>query len=190
MPETHRAAGGIPNYPRLSDDALVARFGGCDERALAEFYRRHGAAAHRLARRILRDAFLAEDAVQEALISTWESAPRFSPGRASARGWFLTIVHRRAVDVVRAREHRSVEASPAPPIAVPDPFDATVERDAVRSALLRVPTEFRAPLALEYLCDLTQRQCAELLSEPLGTVKSRTFRGLACLRELVEAHPA
>jgi RNA polymerase sigma-70 factor (ECF subfamily) len=178
------------NYRRLSDDALAARFGDCDEQALAEFVRRHGAAAHRLALRIVRDAFLAEDAVQEALLSAWESGSRFSPGRASARGWFLTIVHHRAVDVVRARERGSVEAPPARAIAAPDPLDATVERDAVRNALRRIPTEFRAPIALGYLCDLTQRQCAELLSEPLGTVKSQTFRGLACMRELVESHAA
>jgi RNA polymerase sigma-70 factor (ECF subfamily) len=190
MAEHLPATGARTSYRRLSDDALAARFRDSDEQALAEFYRRHGAAAHRLALRIVRDAFLAEDAVQEALLSAWESGARFCAGRASARGWFLTIVHHRAVDVVRARERASVEAPPppAPAIAAPDPLDATVEREAVRSALMRVPTEFRAPLALGYLCDFTQRQCAELLSEPLGTVKSQTFRGLACLRELVESH--
>jgi RNA polymerase sigma-70 factor (ECF subfamily) len=187
----HRSPDAV-HYRRLSDEALAARLGRRDERALAEFYVRHAASAHRLARRIVRDSGLAEDAVQEALLSAWGSATKFAPGRGGARSWFLTIVHHRAVDIVRAREGKQLDELPqAPDRPGPDPVDVTIDRDEVRDALLSLPENFREPLALTYYGGLSQRQCAELLSEPLGTVKSRMFRGLACLRErLAEFEPA
>ena len=75
-----------------------------DERALAELYDRHGRAAYGLARRILRDPALAEDAVQDAFVGVWQGAGRFRAERGSARSWILMLVHRRAVDVVRREE--------------------------------------------------------------------------------------
>src|SRR5262249_20236471 len=112
-------------------------------------------------------------------------------GGGSARSWFLTIVHHRAVDIVRAREGRKHDALPQPVVYEPDPVEARLERDEVRAALRSLPPRFRTPLALTYYGDLSQSQCAQVMAEPLGTVKSRTFRGLACLRErLAEFEPA
>src|SRR5207302_5213476 len=85
----------------LSDEALVALVARSDEVALGELYDRFGRVAYGLAFRTLRDASLAEDAVQEAFLAVWRSAARFVPERAKASTWILTLVHRRAVDLVR-----------------------------------------------------------------------------------------
>ena len=82
----------------LSDEALVALVARSDEVALAELYDRFGRVAYGLARRILRDDALAEDAVQEGFLAAWRSAARFVPERAKASTWLLTLVHRRAGD--------------------------------------------------------------------------------------------
>src|ERR1700704_5332452 len=84
----------------LSDEALVALIARSDQVALAELYDRLGRIAWGLALRVLRDESLAEDAVQDAFLAVWRSATRFVPERASARTWVLTLVHRRAVDLV------------------------------------------------------------------------------------------
>jgi RNA polymerase sigma factor (sigma-70 family) len=175
-------------YRRLSDEALVVRAGRADAPALAELYERYRAPAHGLAFRIIRDAELAEDAVQDAFLSAWQSARRFSPKRGQAGTWILTIVHHRAVDIVRRRGGRGVlePFELAPERADPsseEALDAIGDRDGVRRALRSLPPEFRAPLALAYYADLTQQECADRLREPLGTVKSRTCRGLTRMRE-------
>ncbi|PWU25215.1 MAG: RNA polymerase subunit sigma, partial [Candidatus Rokuibacteriota bacterium] len=85
----------------FSDEALLALVSRSDEKALAELYDRHGRVAYGLALRILRDPSLAEDAVQEGFLAVWRSAGGFLPERAKPSTWILTLVHRRAVDLVR-----------------------------------------------------------------------------------------
>src|SRR5919202_4726289 len=93
----------------LSDEAVVALVARSDETALAELYDRYGGIAFGLARRILRDEALAEDAVQDAFLTVWRTAARFVPERAKASTWLLTLVHRRAVDIVRREDRRRGE---------------------------------------------------------------------------------
>src|SRR5687767_5968222 len=108
----------------LSDEALVAWLARGDESALAELYDRFGRSAYGLALRVLRDDRLAEDAVQEAFLNAWRTAGGFRSERGKASTWLLTLVHRRAVDLVRREERRRTE----PMDGVPHPAgDATDE---------------------------------------------------------------
>jgi RNA polymerase sigma-70 factor (ECF subfamily) len=93
----------------LSDEALVALTGRGDDRALAELYDRHGRVAFGLALRVLRESALAEDAVQEAFLAVWRGAAGYLAERGSARTWLLTLVHRRAVDLVRREARRRAD---------------------------------------------------------------------------------
>src|SRR5947208_4603585 len=138
----------------LSDEALVALVARSDETALAELYDRFGRVAYGLARRILRDDALAEDAVQEAFLAAWRSAPRFVPERAKASTWLLTLVHRRAVDLVRREERRRTESLAEDAEVAGGATDETVwlryERERVQGALKRLPDQQRE--ALELAC--------------------------------------
>src|SRR5207247_7300809 len=89
-----------------SDEALVEAVARSDEDALGELYDRFGRVAYGLAFRILQDAALAEDAVQEAFLQIWRSAGAYRPERAKASTWLLTFVHRRSVDLVRREQTR------------------------------------------------------------------------------------
>src|SRR5207247_1552546 len=70
---------------------------------------RVGRVAYGLAFRVLRDERLAEDAVQEGFLAVWRAAAAFRAERAKASTWILTLVHRRAVDLVRREERRRTE---------------------------------------------------------------------------------
>ena len=96
----------------LSDEAVVALTARSDEVALAELYDRFGRTAYGLALRVVRDESLAEDAVQEAFLAIWRGASRFIPERAKASTWILTLVHRRAVDLVRREQRRRADPLP------------------------------------------------------------------------------
>jgi RNA polymerase sigma factor (sigma-70 family) len=177
----------------LCDAALLALIARADDAALAELYRRFGRLAYGLAFRILRDDALAQDAVQEAFLGVWRAAERFSAERAKPSTWLLTLVHRRAVDLVRREERRRTE--PLEPenephgVEAPDETELLTQRQAVRAALRELPPEQREAIELAYYGGYTQSELAERLDQPLGTIKSRMFAGLARLRETLEESP-
>lgn len=173
----------------LSDEALVALAARSDSSALAELYDRYGRIAYGLALRILRDEALAEDAVQDGFLAVWRTAARFIPERGKASAWILTLVHRRAVDVVRREERRRAESLER----IPEPGGGSVDEDAwlrlqrgrVQDALRQLPDPQREAIELAYYGGFSQSELAERLGQPLGTIKSRMFSGLARLRELL-----
>jgi RNA polymerase sigma-70 factor, ECF subfamily len=178
------------SFAHLSDEAVVALIARSDQDALAELYDRFGRVAYGLAVRVLRDEKLAEDAVQEAFLSAWRNADRFIPERAKASTWLLTFVHRRAVDLVRREDRRRAEPLPESseqPLGGSTEEDVWLrfERERVQAALLRLPDQQREALELAYYGGFSQSELAERLGQPVGTIKSRMFAGLARLRELL-----
>jgi RNA polymerase sigma-70 factor (ECF subfamily) len=172
----------------LSDEALVALVARADEDALSELYERFGRVAYGLALRILRDPVLAEDAVQDGFLTVWRSASRFVAERAKASTWILTLVHRRAVDIVRREQPRRTEPLAALQQTSTDTEEQAwlrLQRTRVQEALRALPDKQREAIELAYYGGFTQSELANRLGEPLGTIKSRMFSGLARLREIL-----
>jgi RNA polymerase sigma factor (sigma-70 family) len=182
-----RSQTSLRELAHLSDEAVLALIARSDEQALAELYRRFGRLAYGLALRILRDDALAQDAVQEAFLGVWRAAGRFKAERAKPSTWLLTLVHRRAVDLVRREERRRTE--PLQPETEPvgaeaaDEAELATQRETIREALRRLPPEQREAIELAYYGGYTQSELAERLGQPLGTIKSRMFTGLSRLRD-------
>jgi len=179
------------DYSRFLDEALLALVAREDEEALAELYDRYTRVAYGLALRVVRDPALAEDAVQEAFLTLWRTAAGFRSDRAKPSTWILTLVHRRAVDVVRREERRraapleTVEEPDALGLATDEEIERTDRRRLVQQALRQLPDEQREALELAYYGGLTQSELAERLAVPLGTIKSRMFTGLRRLRDIL-----
>jgi RNA polymerase sigma factor (sigma-70 family) len=177
----------MPPLAHLPDEALLALVARSDDEALAELYDRFGRQAYALALRILRDSALAQDAVQEAFLTAWRTAARFDPQRGSPATWLMTLVHRRAVDVVRREDRRRAAPLDDAPLASGDATDEAVEvrerRQRVQQALAVLTPPEREALELAYYGGLSQSEVADRLGVPLGTVKSRMFAGLARLRD-------
>jgi RNA polymerase sigma-70 factor, ECF subfamily len=173
----------------LSDEALVALAARSEHSALAELYDRYGRPAYGLALRVLRDESLAEDAVQDAFLTVWRTAARFVPEKGKASTWILTLVHRRAVDVVRREQRRRADALEHAPEQGGGGADEEawlrLQRERVQEALKQLPDQQREALELAYYGGFTQSELAERLGQPIGTIKSRMFTGLTRLRELL-----
>src|SRR2546429_1325647 len=166
------------SFAHLSDEAVVAMLARSDESALAELYDRFGRASYGLALRILRDDKLAEDAVQEGFLAAWRNADRFIPDHGKASTWLLTLVHRRAVDLVRREDRRRAEPltdgvdAPSSGSAEDDAW-LRFERERVQSALKQLPDQQREALELAYYGGLTQFELAGGLGEARGEVTRR-----------------
>jgi RNA polymerase sigma-70 factor (ECF subfamily) len=111
------------------------------------------------------------------------------PERGKASTWLLTLVHRRAVDLVRREQRRRAEPLTASVEVGGGEADEAVwlryERERVQAALRRLPDQQREAIELAYYGGFTQSELAERLGQPIGTIKSRMFSGLARLHELL-----
>ncbi|MEV6650572.1 sigma-70 family RNA polymerase sigma factor [Streptomyces sp. NPDC051219] len=166
---------------------LVARG---DQEAFARVYDAVCGPVLGLVRAVLRDPAQSEEVTQEVLIEVWRSAARFQPARGSAMTWVLTLAHRRAVDRVRSaqaatdREHRAALLERTPAFdQVTEQVEARLEREQVRRCLRSLTELQRQSVTLAYYRGLAYREVAELLSVPLGTVKTRLRDGLIRLRD-------
>jgi RNA polymerase sigma factor (sigma-70 family) len=178
--------------PPDAEALLLERIAGGDQDAVAELYDRHARRAYGLALRVTADPTLAEDAVQEAFCAIWRRAESFRHSRGSATSWVLALVHHKAVDVVRREQARRRPLRPEQPDG-PEPVtpeQQVLARDVgqrARLALSRLPAEQQRLLTLLYLDGLTQREVADRLGVPLGTVKSRTHVAMGALRRALQA---
>jgi RNA polymerase sigma-70 factor, ECF subfamily len=179
----------------LADEEVMPLVQAGDPRAFELLYDRHGGAAFSLAYRMVGRQALAEDVVQEAFLSIWRSRQRFDRTRGSVRTWVLGIVHNRGIDALRRstvhdRRRETLDG-------VEERFEARERTDVevarreearnVRGALETLPAEQRRTIELAYFGGFTHSQIAELLDEPIGTVKGRMRLGLEKMRrEMVE----
>ena len=173
---------------QASDAALVVGIGRWRQDALAEAYRRHGGAVYALARRVLRDADIAEEVVQEVFVRLWTAPERFDPERGSLRSWLLAQAHGRSIDRLRSDTSRRRREELDAQRTADAGYD--VEREAwdlavaerVKDVLGGLPPTERQAIELAYFDGYTYREVAKLLDTPEGTVKSRIRAGLKRLR--------
>ncbi|QBR92450.1 RNA polymerase sigma factor [Nocardioides euryhalodurans] len=167
-------------------DPIGVRLARRDEEALADAYRAYAPMLLRyLTRYVGRDE--AEDVLQRTFLDAWRNARSYDP-KQRLSSWLFTIAHHRAVDALRAKRAVVVDVTTLRDL-VGDDGRVTAERFAdaaeVQQNLRRLPEHERVVLELAYFRQLTQREIAEQLEIPLGTVKARAARGTRRLGELV-----
>jgi RNA polymerase sigma-70 factor (ECF subfamily) len=155
----------------------------------------HLDAVYRYAYTLARDRAAAEDLTQDTFLQALRHWDQFRPG-TNARAWLFTICRNL---FLRQRERRAreepMEAAALDGIAtasrsfaaLPDAgralFDAPELGDVIRRELDKLPTEYREVVELSDLQDQSYADIAQVLGVPLGTVKSRLFRGRRLLQE-------
>jgi RNA polymerase sigma-70 factor (ECF subfamily) len=168
---------------------LVERAAAGDQAAFATLV---GLASDRLyavAYRVVRDPYLAEDVVQQTLMTIWDQLPRLrDPDRFDA--WSYRVVVRASLAEAR-RERRGGprigllpgdgDRSPAP-----DEYRAVVDRDELERAFRVLTPEQRAVLVLQHYAGLSLAEIADVLDIPVGTAGSRIHYALRSLRSAIE----
>jgi RNA polymerase sigma factor (sigma-70 family) len=175
------------------DVALAERARSGDERAFEELVRMHQRIAFRTAYLLTGSTADAEDAAQSAFVKAWRALPCFRPG-TPFKPWLLRIVaneahnRRRSTGRFEALRRRATSADP-PGDAAPSPEGVAISgerREELLEAVNRLGERDREIVTCRYFLELSEEETAAVLDVRRGTVKSRTARALARLREEVE----
>ena len=172
------------------DTSLVARMQRRDPSALAELYDRYGRVTFSLIVRVVRDAGIAEDLVQETFLRVWNRVHGFDAQKGSIGPWLLAVARNRAIDYLRSaggRERNAVEFEETDhPALYCDMERELLTSDKVRrvkTAVEKLPPNHREVIELAYFEGLSQTEMAERMGQPLGTVKTWVRAALKTLRD-------
>src|SRR6516162_5891677 len=192
---TAEVPGERPRAPSGGDLAgLLAKVARGDDAAFAGVYAQCATIVYGIVRRVVRDPAQSEEVTQEVLLEVWRTASRFDPGEGSARGWLMTLAHRRAVDRVRSaqasaeREARATVAATDYDV-VADEVETRLDAQRVRRCLDSLTELQRESVTLAYYGGYTYREVAALLGVAVGTVKTRMRDGLIRLRDCLGTEP-
>ena len=175
------------NQAPAAEAALLARVARGDRGApLDELYRRYEGRIYGLGVKLLGDAGLAEELVQETFVRLWRRADRFDPSRGTVSAFLYALARRIAIDLWRRPSSRPLAPEPTDDMAGPDAIEHILVGLTVRDAMESLSPAHRQVLELSYTQDLTQVQIAERLGLPLGTVKTRTYYAMRALKLALE----
>jgi RNA polymerase sigma-70 factor, ECF subfamily len=174
---THRAA---------EDVDLIQRYLAGDVSAFDELMQAHQDRVFSVCLRMLRHREAALDATQETFLTVFRKADRYK-AEAAFSTWLYRVAVNTCYDQLRRAKRKDADRLPEyldpPDPAAGDDFESVEVRPDIESALQRIAPEFRAAVVLVDLEGLSLETTAEMLGVPVGTVKSRVFRGRRQLAE-------
>jgi RNA polymerase sigma-70 factor (ECF subfamily) len=176
-------------------DDLLTRVANGDHASFEALYRATLPRAQAIAVRVLRNPAIASEAVQECFLDVWRLSATFDPSRGTAISWIATIVHRRAVDMVRkaqatARRDLAYGVATYYPAHEDEPAAALLQRIEIAellSAMDQLSSVQRQAVQLVYFSGLPVREIALRLGIPLPTLRTRLRDGIQRLRLTLSA---
>jgi RNA polymerase sigma-70 factor (ECF subfamily) len=169
---------------------LIERVAEGDQSALSALYDSTSRLAYGLVLRVLNDKATAEEVLLDVYMQVWRQAAQYDKRRGTPLAWLLTIARSRAIDRLRSGRHQEQLQEPLETaerrLHAVTPQDTTVASERqrlVRTALDSLSPEQREVIELAYYMGMSHSEIAARLSQPLGTVKTRTRLGMMKLRE-------
>jgi RNA polymerase sigma factor (sigma-70 family) len=139
---------------------------------------------------LLRDRTAAEDVTATAFERAYRRQSGFDPKRGTQRAWVFGIARNAALDELRRRKRAASASAEIPgPLSDPPPDEAAelaAQRDAVRTALSRLPARERELISLKYHADLSNAEIATVLGVSASNAGTLLHRAMTKLRETVD----
>jgi RNA polymerase sigma-70 factor (ECF subfamily) len=184
------------DFSKFDDQTLMKLIAQAQEDALRELYDRYNRLVYSMAVNAVGQNTLAEEITQDVFLRIWNKAETYSPKKGKVITWVSSITRYRAIDAIRSQQVRpeghtvawDIEGSldNPDPLNVEERVETTQRQQRVRHAVAQLPEEQRQALAYAYFQGYTHREIAEVLGEPLGTIKTRIRLAIQKLREYLE----
>jgi len=169
-----------------------------DQDAFASLMQKHQRRVFNMALRMLQDYAEASEITQEAFLAAWMGLPSFR-GEARFATWLYRIAYNCALKQLerRKRERYLRAAIEAEQILeevnkqkqAEDSLELRAQQAIVREQLEKLPTKYRIVLTLRHLHEMTYEEMADILTIPIGTIKTHLFRARHLLKERLLAQP-
>lgn len=170
-------------------DRLLAEVQNGTEAALITLHEQYANLVYSVAFRVLNDQMAAEEVTQDTFMRLWHRVEAYDPAKGSFVTWLLTITRRLSIDAYRKRQRDPMQNSVTMD-GNPERWEyifGTDENADLRRTLAAVlrdlPDEQRQAIELAYFYGMTHRQIADVLNQPLGTIKTRIRLGMQKLRQ-------
>ena len=184
------------DYHNTDDEMLLRLIAQAHEEALAVLYERYGRLVFGVALHVVGRRHTAEEIVLDVFTSVWEKASLYRAERARVSVWLASMARYRAIDVLRREAVRPEKYSVSwvelarEPVAQSDnpekAVDLALQKQRVRAAVATLPEEQREALALAFFKGYTHSEIAQVLDQPLGTIKTRIRMAMHKLRQLLQ----
>lgn len=183
------------DYARYDDETLIALIAQRRAEALEQLYERYSAPIFGLALMIVDDRSTAEEITLDVFMRVWQKAATYRSEQAKVSTWLTHIARHHAIDVLRrqaVRPDQSAlgwdEVQPGSVTSGQDPqelAEISLRSERIRNAISQLPGDQKQALQLAYFGGYTQSQIAEMLAQPLGTVKTRIRLAMQKLQDLL-----
>ena len=184
------------DYSTLTDETLIRLIARTQPDALSALYDRYNRLVFSLALNVVGDRATAEEITLDVFTRIWEKAATYQADQARVNTWLTRITRNRSIDILRKRSSRPEQhtvawadlSNGAIPNGGPNPeefAELALQQARVRTAIAQLPVEQQQALALAYFKGYSHRQIAELLDQPLGTIKTRLRLALQKLRHML-----
>ncbi len=177
----------------IDDNQLVTTSKNGDQDAFSLLVQRYQRRVFNLVFRMLQNYEEANEVTQEAFLAAWQGLPSFR-GEARFSTWLYRIAYNCALKQLDTRKHdktlqTALQAEQPleggdPQNAVPDMLD---NQEMVQEQLSQLPPKYRIVLILRHIQDMTYEEMAEVLTIPVGTIKTHLFRARNLLKERLQA---
>lgn len=183
--------------PEENDRELISQYLTGEEKALEILISRYLKMIYGFVFRYVNNPADAEDIAQETFFRLWRNLTKFQPEK-SFKSWLFTIAKNAAIDFLKKKktvpfsafaneaEENAIIETLADPAPLPDElFDRAGLAKEAAEALTKLPLKYQTVLLMHYQNELTLQEIAEILNEPLNTVKSRHLRALVKLKTIL-----
>lgn len=181
-------------YSRYDDQKLIGLIAQKQEGALAQLYDRYNRLVFSLVLAIINDHATAEEITLDVFLRVWQKAGTYRVDQAKVNTWLTRIARNHAIDVLRRRNARAdqyavqweeILSSELPQPDLHESVESSQRRERIQHALAQLPPDQKQVVMLAYFGGYTQNEIAEILKQPLGTIKTRVRLALQKLRDLL-----
>jgi len=175
------------------DASLIKLIAGAQSDALGELYDRYNRLVFSVAFSILGDHAVAEEVTLDVFVHVWRGAGTYRPELGKVRTWLVAITRHHTIDILRWQNSRPDvnslrldELHISAGSAVRDPeenAEISLQREFIRAAVAQLPEDQQKAITLAYFRGYSHQQIAEILKQPLGTIKTRIRLAMQKLRQ-------
>ncbi|MCA1030813.1 sigma-70 family RNA polymerase sigma factor [Bacillus timonensis] len=178
--------------PQIEDQILYNQVLAKDKKALEILYDRYEKLVYSFSFKMMGDAQLAEEVVQEVFIKLWRGIGSYEESKGKFSSWLLTITRHTAIDLIRKRKKEATveledrDSLVADEKLVEEQVEWKEEGNRLRRAVATLKKEQQSMINLFYFKGFTQQRISEECDIPLGTVKGRIRLALRHLRSYLD----